>query len=69
MGRSPKSNVAVCVSVMLARLFLSTRMPPEELIRVGVPRSSSQRTMSSMCTHMSPTMPLLYSMKARQPRG
>ena len=35
----------------------------------GQPRSSIQRTMSSMWMHMSPTMPLPYSMKARQRRG
>ena len=38
-------------------------------MRVGMPRSSIQRTMSSMWTHMSPTMPLPYSMNARQLRG
>ena len=38
-------------------------------MRVGMPRSIIQRTMSSMCTHMSPTMPLPYSMNARQLRG
>ena len=67
--RSPKSNVAVWVSGMFALLALSTRMPPVELIRFGQPRSSIQRTMSSMWMHMSPTMPLPYSMNARQPRG
>ena len=54
---------------MFALLSLSTRMPPAELMRVGMPRSSIQRTMSSMCTHMSPMMPLPYSMNARQLRG
>ena len=54
---------------MFALLFLSTRMPPEELMRAGMPRSIIQRTMSSMCTHMSPTMPLPYSLNARQLRG
>jgi len=44
-------------------------VPPDELTRFGQPRPSIQRTASSMWTHMSPTMPLLYSMKARQPRG
>ena len=44
-------------------------MPPVELIRFGQPRPSIQRTMSSMWMHMSPTMPLPYSMNARQPRG
>ena len=38
-------------------------------MRVGIGRSIIQRTMSSMCTHMSPMMPLPYSMNARQPRG
>ena len=32
--RSPKSKVAVCVSVMFALLFLSTRMPPVEATRL-----------------------------------
>jgi hypothetical protein len=44
-------------------------MPPQEVMVLGQPRSSIQRTMSSMWTHMSPTMPLPYSVKARQPRG
>ncbi len=61
--------MAVWVSVMLALASLCTRIPPDELIRVGMPSSSIQRTMSSMWTHMSPTIPLLYSMNARQPRG
>ena len=69
MCRSPKSNVAVCVSEMFALLFLSTRMPPEESTDLGQPRPSIQRTMSSMWTHMSPTIPLPYSMNARQERG
>src|SRR5436190_13216945 len=67
--RSPNSNDAVCVSVMLALLFLSTRMPPEETTRLGQPSPTIQRTMSSMWMHMSPTIPLPYSMKARQLRG
>ena len=54
---------------MLALLALSTRMPPAEATRCGQPRSSIQRTMSSMWMHMSPTMPLPYSMNARQLRG
>ena len=54
---------------MFALLSLSTRMPPVEAIRFGQPRPSIQRTMSSMWMHMSPTMPLPYSMNARQPRG
>ena len=57
------------MSVMLALLSASTRMPPVELTRRGQPRSSIQRTMSSMWMHMSPMMPLPYSMKARQLRG
>jgi hypothetical protein len=32
--------------------------PPLLLIRFGIPRSSMKRTMSSMWTHRSPTMPL-----------
>src|SRR5207249_1211780 len=48
---------------------LSTRMPPDELTRAGIPKSNIQRTMSSMWTHISPMMPLPYSMKARQRRG
>ena len=49
--------------------LLVEKMPPVEETRSGQPRSIIQRTMSSMCTHMSPTMPLPYSMKARQLRG
>ena len=54
---------------MLALASFSTRIPPEELIRAGQPSSSIQRTMSSMWMHMSPMMPLPYSMNARHPRG
>ena len=57
------------VSEMLALLALSTKMPPAEETAFGQPRPSIQRTMSSMCTHMSPTIPLPYSMNARQVRG
>ena len=39
------------------------------MMDLGMPRSIIQRTMSSMWMHMSPTMPLPYSMNARQPRG
>src|SRR3954467_5022261 len=67
--RSPKSKVAVCVSEMFALLFLSTRIPPDELTDFGAPRSSIQRTVSSMWMHMSPIIPLPYSMKLRQLRG
>src|SRR5436190_21417185 len=63
------SNVAVCVSVILALLFLSTRMPPADVTDFGQPKSIIQRTMSYMWIHMSPTMPFPYSMKARQVRG
>src|SRR5687768_8230998 len=62
-------NVAVCVSVMLALVSFSTKTPPEDSMRVGQPRFSIQRTASSMWTHMSPTMPLLYSQKPRHERG
>src|SRR3954454_11537804 len=68
-GMPSKSNTHDWVSVVLALLFLSTRMPPDELIRVGQPRPSIHRVMSSMWTHMSPTMQLQYSMNARQDRG
>ena len=54
---------------MLARLALSTKMPPLELTELGHPRSIIQRTMSSMWMHMSPTMPFPYSENARHPRG
>jgi len=67
--RSGNSKVAVWLSVMFALLALSTKMPPVLLTRVGMPRSIIQRTMSSMWMHMSPMIPLPYSMKARQPRG
>ena len=68
-SRSGNSNIAVCVSVMFALLALSTKMPPLDVMRDGIGRSIIQRTMSSMCTHMSPMMTLPYSMNARQPRG
>ena len=45
---------------------LSIRMPPVEETRLGQPRPSIQRTMSNMWMPMSPTMPLPYSMNARQ---
>src|SRR6516164_8579166 len=67
--RSPKSNVADCVSEISALLFFSTRIPPEEEIVFGQPRSSIHRTMSSMWMHMSPIMPLPYRIKARHERG
>ena len=57
------------MSLMLALLALSIRMPPVDPTRCGMPRSSIHRTMSSMWMHMSPTMPLPYSVKARQLRG
>ena len=38
-------------------------------MRVGQARSSIQRVISNMWTAMSPTIPLPYSMKARQVRG
>src|SRR5262249_7505045 len=67
--RSPKSNVAVWVSVVFALPPLSTRMPPVEPTRFGQPRPSTQRTISSMWLHMSPTITLEYPRTARQPRG
>src|SRR3954449_7643679 len=67
--RPSKSNVAVWVSGMLAFAPGSIRMPPDEEILLGQPRPSIQRTMSSMWTHMSPTIPLLYSVNDRQRRG
>src|SRR4051794_41921333 len=45
-----------------------TRMPPADSTRFGQPRSSIQRTMSSMWMHISPMMPLPYSMNARHQR-
>src|SRR5215210_7307285 len=45
-----------------------TRMPPDELTRLGQPRSSIHRTMSSMWMHMSPTIPLPYSLNVRHQR-
>src|SRR5215212_6558850 len=68
-GNSGKSNVAVWVSEMFDLLSFCTRMPPVELTLVGQPRSNIQRTMSSMWIHMSPTMPLPYSVNARHDRG
>src|SRR5262249_16053801 len=68
-SRPGYSNVAVCVSVMLALLDFWTKMPPDEETRCGQPRPSIQRVMWNMWMHMSPTMPLPYSMNARQLRG
>ena len=42
------TDVAVCVSEILARLFLSTQMPPVDEMRLGHPRSINQRTISNM---------------------
>ena len=65
---SSYSKIADCVSVMFDLPDRCTWMPPSELMRVGQPRSSIQRAVSSMWTHMSPTMPLPYSMNARHQR-
>ena len=43
-------------------------MPPVEKTRFGQPNPSIQRTVSSMWTHISPTMPLPYSMNVRHQR-
>src|SRR5215217_2765657 len=64
-----KLNVADWVSEMFALLSFWTRMPPDDATFFGQPSSSIQRAVSSMWMHMSPIMPLEYSMKARQPRG
>src|SRR5271154_3582480 len=69
IGKSANSNVADWVSEILALLFFSTRMPPVEETFLGQPRPSIQRVISSMWMHMSPTMPLPYSMNDRQRRG
>ncbi len=45
-----------------------TKMPPEEWICFGQPRPIIQRTVSYMWMHMSPTMPLLYSLNVRHHR-
>ena len=54
---------------MFALLALSIKMPPVDATRFGQPRSSIQRVISNMWMHISPTMPLPYSMNARQLRG
>ena len=62
-------KVATCVSLMSDLPFLSTKIPPSRgLTRFGQPRPSIQRVVSNMCTHISPTMPLPYSMKVRHHR-
>src|SRR5690606_29553362 len=65
---SSYSKVAVCVSAMLDLPPFWTYIPPEALIRLGQPRSNIQRTVSNMWMHMSPVMPLPYSIIALQPR-
>src|SRR5947209_5034545 len=62
------SNVAICVSEMFDLPSFCTRMPPSDEIRVGQRRSSIQRTVSSMWMHMSPMMPLPYSVNVRHQR-
>ena len=41
---------------------------PADMTRLGHPRWSIQRTVSSICTHISPTMPLPYSVNVRHHR-
>src|ERR1039458_2062362 len=59
------SKLAVWVSVMFDLPSFWTKMPPAELMRLGQPRCSIQRAVSNMCTHMSPIIPLPYSVKVR----
>jgi hypothetical protein len=56
--RLPKSNVAVCESVMFALLFLSTRMPPAEVTRAAC-RDPASSAPCRACTQ-SPTILLPY---------
>ena len=66
-SRRSRTSPSACRRCSTLRSFC-TRMPPAEEMRFGQPRSSIQRTMSSMWMHMSPTMPLPYSMNARHQR-
>src|SRR6266567_1123904 len=59
------SKVADWVSEIFDLPPLSTKIPPVELTRLGHPSPSIQRVVSSMWTHMSPTMPLPYSVNVR----
>src|SRR3569623_1327734 len=62
------SNMACCVSAILLLPPLSTYIPPVELTRFGQPSLSSHRTVSNMCMHISPIMPLPYSINVRHQR-
>ena len=60
---------AAASAVSMPTVDTTIRMPPVDDTRLGYPRASIQRTMSSMWMHISPTMPFPYSMNARQLRG
>src|SRR5262245_23736343 len=66
--RSSYSKVAVCVSVMFDFPSFCTKIPPVEEIRLGQPRLIIQRAVSNICTHISPTIPLPYSMNVLHQR-
>src|SRR5947207_402427 len=66
--KSGYSKVATCVSLMFDLPPFWTKMPPFEETLFGQERPSIQRTVSSIWTHISPTMPLPYSMNVRHQR-
>ncbi len=67
--RSSNSNKAVWVSAIFDLPSLSTKIPPREDIFFGQPSFNIHLTVSSMWIHMSPIMPLPYSINDRQRRG